>query len=356
MDTETLDNALRPVISLFSPVNIQSALLTVKTDNACQLYIDKEFISQTPQHVWLPEGEHRIQIYYKNNILLYDKTIIMNANKNTEIDIPVFLNLSITAGMECAVFINDDLKGTTPFKTTMYSGTEYHIRILYNDKNNNQVEVDNFTLPYYYYKDCKKDYPETGSIEVAGLTPFLVSLYDKEIHTLPHSYSLLAPGIYNLKLFVKDDAWNKNWIFSDEIHILEPFSNIFLDRTGLVFEKKTWKCFIPSMAQFHNKQKIKGYIIAGVFCTTFITSCISYIIGRIAYNDYNRINTAITESGLGSGYTISDLQKVHNTKTNATIILNIALFSSAALYLYSCIDGWITMDHINNLFYTKGEI
>jgi hypothetical protein len=351
----TLDSIFLSIIQKIARREIESAILSVLTDHACNLFIDGELYGVTPMRMRVSEGEHDIRICHVEKggeEEIYHDSMTVKAWKDETIDIPVFIYYEAGAEEECTVYINDEKKGKTPFHAYLYSGREYAVRLIYTDPEgmehtayNNIVSTKDYTpLPSLHV-------PALGAIHVtADDYPFFCTLDNGSLIRSPHSFTGLSPDIYKVQVVLKDHEWKKNWIFYNKRHTLYAYQEIPVDLSGFEFEYNPYLCLLPSLAQFHNRQPAKGSIMLSLFAGFLVTAGVSTALNLYFYQAYEDKAIPFSEDGLSSGYTQGEVDEAYLPVAICNYLITGGFIAAGLVYLYSAIDGIIVMDHVNKLF------
>jgi hypothetical protein len=351
----TLDYIFSSIIKKIAGCEIESAIVTVLTDHACNLFIDGELYGETPLRMRVSEGEHDVRICHVEKGEeedIYHDSVTVEAWKDETIDIPVFIYYEVDAEEECTVYINDEKKGTTPFHAYLYSGREYAVHLIYTDPGgiehtayNNIISTKDYTpLPPLHL-------PALGAIHVTITDyPFFCTLDNGSLIRSPHSFTGLSPGTHTVQVLLKDSAWKKYWVFYNKKHTLYAYEEIPVDLSGFEFEFNTYICFVPSMTQFHNREPEKGTVLLSLFAGFLVTAGVSTVLNLYFYQAYEDIAIPFNKDGLSSGYTQTDVDNAYLPVAICNYLITGGFIAAGLVYLYSAIDGIIVMDHVNKLF------
>ncbi|MBN2737166.1 MAG: hypothetical protein JXR70_09315 [Spirochaetales bacterium] len=354
--SDTLYKLFMPNLGYFTGTQFSSAPFSVTTDMPCVYVIDnirydnRDFFSSR-----LSEGEHSVEIFHKDESnqesSIYKQNITISDNQDVNIILPVFVNLRLTSGLVCDVYINNEKAGQTDYLDKLLSGNEYLLKIVYVNKKGEEDSVFEGVISTRNYKDISLDFPATGRITISGNSLFQLELNTSKYFNLPVETGLLNPGLYEVKIFLDDKEWNRPWIFYEQSHELKPYRDLYLlPGQALIYEPHYEFCLVPSLSQFMNHDYEKGIVTALLFSGSLITMVFSGWLENQTAQRYDYVKSAFeTGGGITSGYSYSDLLVLSGKKDSFTLAFNIALVTSAAVYLYSLIDGAICAKHLDKL-------
>jgi hypothetical protein len=195
-------------------------------------------------------------------------------------------------------------------------------------------------------------FPAKGSIHINASPVFKCCVKGMPLKSLPYTFTDLFPGTYNVQVILEDTDTMRKWFFYDEKIILSPFENINRDLKSFNYRYKWGLTFIPSAAQFYNREPIKGGIVLGVFLGSMAFTGISLYFYDYYLQRYNNLR----QKGYESSY--EDNQKLAKDLNDASDMMDLfsylligGIVSTSIVFLYSAIDGYITMDHLYHLIY-----
>jgi hypothetical protein len=353
---QTLEQISISAVENVTGIELVFGTLQVDTDKLCHVSIDGGELVETPyKDNRILTGMHQITIIH-NNVVVFNESREVLEDKTTEIDIPVFVPLSITADKECEVQIDGRIVGRTPYIEDVLSGQEYSIKMMYYDvsADMNPIVLDK-QISTVLCEPVTVHVPATGSIHLTGTTSDLWgTVYEKKGYMeLPYSFSHLFAGTYRVSAYLNDTKWKtRHVLYNEKVHLESG--------TTLEIPVDTWKPLwgltaIPAASQFHNRKFVKAGIILGGFLTSLIP--IGVGAGLYAYQrliEYpvflSELNRLIVDEpnniAARDALTLS-----YNTKYYAYTGLWIGgLVLNLCFWIWSIIDGVITTKRTHKLF------
>ena len=350
---ETLDEIVISMVEDFIGIKLEFAFLEINTDHKCKLLIDDEIYGETPLKTKLLTGKHNINIIYsdeKTEGSILKEEINLTKDQVLNIDINVFVNLKIDAERECNVLLNNKKVGITPYEGKILSGNIYKLKVIYFDEEEKkEMLVNESDLSTIDRKDINLFYPMYCKLNLeSGTNPFFGSISENNIEELPFSYTNLFFGEYKVKIFLDDKKWNKRYYFYNKKIDLKPLEEKTIDLSTFDYKRKFGFCFIPSAAQFYNREYIKATLLLSFFMATATIAALSPLFSYIYYQyDYLPKVDEWKKNGSHGKYTEDDIRtSYYNSGYIFQGFLIGGLVSSALIWIFSMIDGIINMNHI----------
>ena len=342
--TYTFDKLFIPIIEELTGSILETSILNVITDQRCNLILNGEYLGITPIKIRLLEAEYQVKITHHvedYETTIFDNTVIMKKEEDKIIDIPVFVSLSITADRACSVFINQEESGITPFKTQVYSGTEYLCKVLYSHSEKEQIIAYDNVISTKNYNDISFHLNENGRIiKTTKDAPFSCTLYHSLKKQICNSFDNLTPGEYILTVSFNDQLWMRKWKMKTYKIPIRPFDKVYISLDDIRYKKNTSLCLVPSLCQFYNHESVKGISIISLFSGSVILTSISAIVGNYYYYNY--------KENLSS-YSAAEEEKAYQNINIYNYLITSGVILGIISYLYSAIDGYITMEHLDNI-------
>lgn len=315
----------------FSQYNPDTTGLVADTDYPCTLCINGIVLGRTPGKFILPAGNYTIGLVYEYKI--FKKSVFhkqVELEKDTIFDpgkIQVMVRLTVRANVKSEVFIDGTKIGDTDLSINIPVAHEYNIDVVYTDEHK-EKRYRKEIITTNSMKDIHLEFLYPGRIKmVCGNFPFSGIVNNiSGCEKLPFIFDNLEPGKFRVQIVLEDPGWKRNWIVHDEKILLHNTQTAVIDRSDFIYKKYWGLCFIPSAAQFYNFETGKGIVILTLSALSLAESITSYYIMKSNIDNVGVHNAFKTASWGG-----------------------IAIFGS--LYIYSCIDGIVTMDHLYRLFY-----
>jgi hypothetical protein len=354
----TLNELFQPVIKDVTGYILESSVLSITTDHPCNLFIDQDYFGETPMHIRLLKGEHTIEIKYRQGEKeesIYKGSVTLKASVDESIDITVFVPLTIKAEKECTVFVNGEKEGGTPLIKRLYTGREYHVRVVYTEPKKGDIiayekVISTEENTFMEDPEIELSLPAKAGILVSeSRYDLLCSCNNGEPQTLPHAFSNLEPGNYTLEVFLPDSLWNRQWILYKRKHTVYAYEQVSVNLKDDRYQKQFLYCLIPSAAQFHNHEPVKGMTILSLFSGSLLLSGISAIAGYLYHMEYLDVKHAFETHGFESGYTQRDVDVAYMPVATCNMLITAGFIGSIIMYMYSAIDGTITMDHLDHV-------
>lgn len=315
----------------FSQYNPETAGFIANTDYPCTLYVNGVVLGKTPGKFTLPAGNYEIELVYEDK--LFKKTVFrqqITLEKDSVFDpvnIQVMTTLTIKANVASEVLIDGKKIGITDLSVKIPVAHEYVIDLVYTDEHKEKRYLkkiistnDRKDIHLEFLYPCRIKMV-CGNLPLSGIVND-VSGYKK----LPHVFDNLVPGKYRVRVVLEDEKWKRNWIVHDEKVLLHNTQTAVIDRSDFIYKKYWGLCFIPSAAQFYNFEPAKGTIILTLSALSLAESITAYYLMESNIDNIKARNTYRIASWGG-----------------------IALFGG--IYVYSCIDGLVTMGHLYKMFY-----
>jgi hypothetical protein len=356
-DLFTINNAfdrLMPVFEDMTKIDLDPGFLTVTTDYKCSLVVDGYCCGNTPIRVPLYAGEHSIMITHTSagkEEIVHTETLLVAKGEHIPREITVFRKLSINAEEKCTVFIDGEERGPTPFEDTLYSGREYQVKVLYYNNDGTTFEVfhdiistrDEIT-PFYF--------TAKGSISINCPSPFKADIDSIGKTSLPIEVEGLIPGPHRVKVVLPDDNSVREWVFIDKTINLPRFSSVSLDLGRFGYKRQIGFAFIPSAAQFHNREPVKGWLVLTSILAAGVATGLSAWQWFYWDGEYNSLWDNRYSPTAGWSEDITHAENYRNMY-NIIFIGGCVLFGG--IYTYSMIDGIVTMNEISDLIYTGSD-
>ena len=350
---ETLDEIIISMVEDFIGIKLEFALLEINTDKKCNLFINDELYGETPIKTKLLTGKHNINIIYNDEKIkgsILKEEINLTKDQVLKIDINVFIKLKINVERECTVYLNNKKAGTTPYEDKILSGNIYNLKIIYFDENEKkEMIVNESEISTMDRKDIDLFFPLYCKLNLfSGTNPFYGSISENSIEKLPFTYSNLFFGEYKVKIFLDDQEWGKKYYFYNKKVNLKPLEEKTIDLSNFEYKRKFGFCFIPSAAQFYNREYVKASLLLSFFITTASLAALSPVFSYIYYYyDYLPKVDEWNKHGNDGKYTKDDITKsYYNSGYIFQGFLIGGLVSSAIIWIFSMIDGIINMNHI----------
>ena len=123
-----------------------------------------------------------------------------------------------------------------------------------------------------------------------------------------------------------DTEWDREWVIHREKVTLNIAETAIIDKSDFVYRKYWGLCFIPGAVQYYNFKPLKGTAMLVITGLSIAGSVTSYLLME------------------------SDLDNVPARNMYKTAFWG-GITIASCVYIYSCIDGIITMRHLYELFY-----
>jgi len=343
--TDSLDNLI-PVCERVIETTLDIGHLLVVTNPACRLLIDGEEMGRTPLRLACSPGDHSVKIMYDSKEVIFDRVVNIEKNNSQKLEIEVFVPLNIKAGEQCTIYINDIERGTTPFNENLFWGRIYQVKVIYYGKNGieqnvyeGEVNTEEPVPPYYFSAKAEVflDFPGR----------FSACFGNRQFTILPYSFTDVIPGNYRLRVLLDDPEWKRHWLYTDRIILVSPFERVVFNRESISFKNNWALLFVPSALQFHNRQPAKGTVLLTTFLATAAATAVFAGYWQYWAGEYN----GWMEKRELSEF---DPQKADKANTNMNGFFQLfigGIVTGAAIYIYSGIDGIVTMNHIHKLVY-----
>lgn len=328
-ERKALSTIAQQMAKAFSGYDPDTASLIVNTDYPCSLYLNDAFLGLTSKRFTLPAGEYDIKIIYTDDYfdeVVYQKQIRLEKGQVYDSgEIQVLVEYEIKANVESGIYCNGKRIGVTDLLLHLPAGNEYDIEIVYTDNHNDK----RYKSEHISTKDG-----EDGEIEIEfsnrikmenGTLPFSGTI-GEEIVKLPYVFDNLESRTYHAQITLEDPEWKKKWIIYKERVTLNIAKTAIIDKSDFVYKKYWGLCFIPGAAQFYNFEKAKGTVILTLSALSLVESITAYFLIQSTGGNVRR----------------RDVYKIASWG-------GIAFFGG--IYIYSCIDGIVTMGHLYRLFY-----
>jgi hypothetical protein len=331
------------------PVEVNHGFLMFKTDRQCMLTVNDEIIGETPFDFCFPEGNYHITLMYQSpdiTGMVYEGDIVIVRGEKKRFAFRVLINLVINAEKKCSLFLNEEFIGTTPYEGQLVTGSNYLLTVVYKDTKDNDVIITKEILFTKEEKDISLFFPVTGSIIVKSRENNLKAAIDGEslLH-IPCKFEHIPTGTYRFKVILQELPADKNWLFYRKTINLVPEEVKIIDLTGLDYQKLWGLCFIPSAAQFYNRETNKGTIILSLFLGSAASAGISAFFASFFHAYYWEKREA--------GAWEEEVHDLYLATKHCETLFYFSIFSASFIYLYSFIDGLSTMNHIYYLFHNN---
>ncbi|MBN1698561.1 MAG: hypothetical protein JW881_13685 [Spirochaetales bacterium] len=330
---------------------IDPGFLTVMTDAACTLSVDGYDCGNTPIQIPLGEGGHRMTVTHSSadgEETVYAETFRIGKGEHLLRDVRVFRRLCVNAEEKCTVFINGEERGPTPFETDLYAGRDYQLKLLYYHDDGRIIQVSNKIistrdeLPPYYFTS-------RASVTIECPPPFEADAGTGESIGLPATIDDLVPGSRRIRVLLADATGSRRWVFYDRRIDLAPFQSLTLDPGDFGYRRNLMLALIPSAAQFHNREPVKGWIVlAGILAAG---TAIGLTARQWAYwgGEYDGLWDARINPPEGWVGAITEAEKQRD--------MYCLLFAGACvlfggIYVYSAVDGVVTMNGMDGLIHS----
>ncbi len=355
---DTLDMIVDSILKDFLGVVTEYAYLEVITDLPCELYIDDLIMGVTPlEQKRIATGNHNIRIYYNGDNKsgdIFNEDISIAKNEEKEINLIVLKDLIITTELECSLYLDDEFIGVSPYEGKLLTGNEYNLKIMYEYEMFSEVVSDTEIISDNG-ESISLYFPVTGNINLIvdkPDSPLRVQLNELPEKLLPYQFTEMPLGTYDIKVYVYDEEHDNKYTFVEDNLYLSPDETREIDLNYLDYRSKPGYCLVPGLAQFYNRQPVKGRIVLIAFVTGVLAIGLAPIISNIYVKRiYEPMLNDYGENGEASGYTRQDILDAGN---NVDKIFNIMLISGISTcfsaFLYSLIDGAVNMKRLNNIF------
>ncbi|MBN2532148.1 MAG: hypothetical protein JXB88_04620 [Spirochaetales bacterium] len=318
-------------IRAVSQYNPETASFIATTDNPCTLYIDGIAFGRTPGKFILPVGDYDIEIVYEDRT--FKKTIFKQQTalkKDNVVDpgkIQTLVTLSVKANVKSDVFIDGTKVGVTDLSIKIPVAHEYIIDVVYTDERKEQRYLKKTITTHNRQDICVEFHYPCRIKMVSGKLPLSGKVDDiSGYKKLPYVFDNLAPGKYHVRVALEDNTWKRNWVVYNEKLLLYNTRTAVIDRSDFIYKNYWSLCFIPSAAQFYNFEPVKGTVILTISALSLAESITAYFLMKSNANNARIWNTYRIASWGG-----------------------IAMLGS--VYIYSCIDGMVTMWHLYKMLY-----
>ncbi|NGP89673.1 PEGA domain-containing protein [Fodinibius halophilus] len=245
----------------YSQVTISSNVAEAK------VVIDGENVGITPYSGSIETGSVEL-VVKKSGYLPYKEYVLFSdSTEKMDIELERAASFSITSSpSEAKVFVNDSLRGDTPFKIQETDPDVYQIRLVKDGYPDVKKELD---LENNYHKELNINLRDhLGSLQLIGIEADAdVEITGNHLYEssdkLPATVEYLRPGTYSVSIKKKGFKSVKKTIRIDDqqekinvINELEPKSK---------FASVVWSLFIPGGGQFHMGKTGRGalFLIAG---------------------------------------------------------------------------------------------
>jgi hypothetical protein len=344
---ETLDTLSSTMVQDFAGLEMTYGYVNVQSDYPCILYVDGHYVGKAPGAYKLVTGKHDVKIAYENDNtarILKEQAIDIVKNGTVTIKTRVFVKISIGAERECHIYLDNEEKGETPYQDKLLSGHEYNLLITTMDLENSEIHVEEQLISTKKEEDVSLFFPVTGKIIMpGGRSPLKGGIVGNPYIDLPASFESLTPGNYHIQMILDDLAKKKKYIIHDHHYYLNPQETKIIDINNVLFTYNAGLCFIPSAAQFHNREPVKGWIILSLFLSFCAGGCITYVVSDYFFHE-----------SMDEQYPYPEQQDLYTTGLIFFISSMSAFGIAGGIYIYSLVDGWLTMDRLYHLMHQPG--
>jgi hypothetical protein len=328
-----------------TPVDVSYGFLSITTDYPCIMFVDDEEISHTSFTICFPADMHDIKLVYQSETIrgtVWEGTVDVLHGETISIDKKVFINLDINAEETCQLFLNGRYAGTTPYKGQLLTGKTYEIKAVYVDNANTENTVYERAI-HAEKDDISLFLPVTGSIHIQSGENNLKGRINGDVYSdFPVFLDHIPPGNYQISIFLEDMVYKKAWCFYEEEIMLTPGRTQVIDVSSLDVKLLWGLCFIPSAAQYYNREPKKGEMLLSFFFLSAASAAISGIYTYGFYEEYRNRRAAGAKE-----------QSVHYLYQTAIALRHLfycSVFMTGLCFSISCIDGFHTMNHLYHLF------
>lgn len=355
---ESVDETARLMIEDFTGFNLKLGGLIINADQRCGVYIDNELYGHTPFKQKLPSGKHTLSVRYRreNNVdgatnkeepyTIYDRIITITEDQNLTLDLSILFTVRVDTDKACMLYINNRYAGTTPYTGRLLTGRSYELIVKYPNALTGKKQIIAIKqLPPSHHEDITLTIPVQGRITVHDSHRQLQVAINNENRSLPADFTLLDPGFYRVKVFTYDTLFKKNLVYFNKRLYLYPGEQKVINPRHLLFTKKPGLCLLPGGAQWYLNEKAKSTAIISLFSASLGATAALLATGFTTYH-----------------YEYVEKLKLMDSRTPATdralITASNILWSSIAtgavslvIYLYSLIDGAVTMHRMYRVFH-----
>jgi hypothetical protein len=339
---ETLDILISIMVQDFAGLEMTYGYLSIQSDYLCVLYVDTHYIGKIPGTYKLVTGNHEIKVVYEaedTGGIVNEQTIDIVKDGTVTIKIRVFVRLSIDAERECSIYLDNEEKGKTPYEDMLLSGNDYKLLITTMDIDNREITVKKQVVSTKNEEDVSLFFPVTGKIVIpAGRSPLKGGIVGRPYMDLPASFESLVPGNYHIQIILDDIDKKKKYFIHNDHYYLNPQEVKIIDLNNILFTRNPGLCFIPSAAQFHNREPEKGWIILSLFLSFCAGGCVTYFVSDYFFNE-----------SMNEHYQYPEQQNLYTTGLIFFISSMSAFGIAGGTYIYSLVDGWFTMNHLYHL-------
>ena len=336
----------------FSSYNPDTANLTAYTDYPCTLYVNGVVSGTTPGRFLLPAGSYTIEIVYENDVFkkaVLEKHVTLKKGMVYDLGkIQVLAALTVKSNVEAEVFCDGVKIGVTDLIYKIPVGNAYIIDIVYTDEYNEKRKKREI-ITTYAGKNIVAEiiFPcriimKSGNLAFSGILEGIT----RPEH-LPITFDALEPGKYQVKIVKEDPEWKRDWVILDKKVTLYNAQTAIIDKSDFVYKKYRGLCFIPGAAQLYNLQKKKGYILMGFAIGAIVESV---IVGYFRFTHYNNEYLS-AKNNIKEDLNVINFSQITNTQNILTTAMWSGIILFSGIFMYSCIDGIITMEHLYDLFY-----
>ncbi|MBN1983320.1 MAG: hypothetical protein JW795_17420 [Chitinivibrionales bacterium] len=343
--SDALNDIIPKLVEPFKSYNPDLAEIIINTKEECVCYIDNVRMGTTPRRFKVGAGEHAINIVYESEMIqgsIFQKKIKV---KNRDIldlgELPVLVEVRIESNVKSDVLINKKKVGATDTIYALPIDNTFYVTVEYRDENGDRRFIDDI-ISTKDRKSFVKSFDFTGRIKIEGPEPLFGRLSGKtELQKLPYCFSELPSGRYIAQTVLHDHEWNNDFIINEKEVIIRNAETEIIKNDSFYYEPNYALCLIPSAAQFHNYEPVKGGIIAGLSALILSEIVVTAIWASSIYNDMN----SATES--------NEYETLRSSYQTTSVFMIGGLISAGILYLYSGIDGLINTNRLEYLNHSK---
>ncbi|MCX8057846.1 MAG: PEGA domain-containing protein [Spirochaetes bacterium] len=182
----------------------QKYSITIETNVSCEVYINGQIVGNTPININLEEGTYNLRLVPRVSGY-QEMTTTINVNSNNRFYFTLqqsTFNIGISTNVQCDVYINGRLVGTSPLNISLTSGT-YSLRLVpkvagYQELNTSftVTQNNNFVFTLEAIKVAIKiNLPPSAQLYING---------EKINWNAKDNIIYLAPGKYKIKITYHD--------------------------------------------------------------------------------------------------------------------------------------------------------
>lgn len=350
---DALNEIIPAILDPFIEYDPGLAVLIVTTDTSCKVFVDDQEIGRTSRKFFLKAGDHDVEIVYEDDFFrktVFEKRITFTKGSITDLgDIEVLVGINIRSNVKADVYVDEMKLGTTDCSLDIPYGNDYLIRLVYKDEQGDNRVIEDVVstetssaIEKYYEFPCRIRML-SGELPLSGRIRNMT-----ESERLPHLFDNLTPGEYRIQMLVENLKKTRSYVLFDDKITLNAGQTVVIDKGDYEYKKNLGLCFVPSAAQFYNHEHVKGAVVLTLSLLSVAEVITMYF---VADNYYKTVLEP--RSYYGSTYSYDDYLESKNMYDimQYSILGGIILFGG--VYIYSCVDGIITMYEIFNILYNN---